>query len=457
MSRISLTEGSVPRSLVRFAVPFMLASLLQVLYGAVDLFVVGRFADTAAVSAVSTGSQVMSMVTNIVLGVTTGTTVLMGQYFGARREKDLASTLGTSVVLFAALSAVTTVLMLLLNGAIVGAMQVPAVAEAGARDYVFICSAGVVFIVGYNVVAAVLRGLGDSRTPLYFVGIACAVNVVMDFALVAGCHMGAAGAAAATVLAQGISFAASLVYLKRRGVGFAFSMRDVRFWPDKAARTLRLGLPAALQNGLVSLSFLIITMIINRMGVVASASVGVVEKLIGLLMLPPSAFSAAVSAMTAQNVGAGRYPRAKRCMRWGIGLSLAAGAVACVWAQAAPQMLVSLFTDKQEVVIVASEYLRSYALDCLLVAFVFCMNGFLSGCGCAVFCMAHNLAATFALRIPLSFLFSRMSGDSLYPMGLAAPLASLGSILLCALYLRRLDRNPPGGAGDEQHTDGTGA
>lgn len=441
----SLIEGSVTKSLVRFAFPFMLASLLQVLYGAVDLFVVGRFADTAAVSAVSTGSQVMSMVTNIVLGITTGTTVLMGQYFGARLERDLAKTLGTSIVLFAALAAATTALMLSLCDVIVGAMQAPEVAVAGTRAYVMTCSAGVVFIVGYNVVAAILRGLGDSKTPLYFVGIACAVNVVMDFVLVAGFHMGAAGAAAATVLAQGISFVAALFYLRVRGVGFAFSLRDVRFAAGKATQTLRLGLPAALQNGLVSLSFLIITMIINRMGVVASASVGVVEKLIGLLMLPPSAFSAAVAAMTAQNVGAGQYPRAKACMRWGIGLSLAAGAVACALAQVIPGALVSLFTDKPDVIAMASQYLRSYALDCLLVAFVFCMNGFLSGCGRSLFCMAHNLAATFLLRIPLSFLFSRMAAQSLYPMGLAAPLASVGSIVLCVLYLNRLDRKPPAG------------
>ena len=311
-----LLNGSVFKSLMLFAIPFMLSNLLQVLYGAADLFVVGHFATTSDVSAVSIGSQTMAMLTNLILGFTTGITVLLGQFFGAKKEKELAATVGSSVVLFTMIAVTISIILFLTNHQIVGLMHTPNDAISATRSYLYICSLGTVFIVGYNAVSAILRGLGDSKTPLLFVAIACVINVIVDFILVDGYQMGAAGAAIATVLAQAGAFIFSLIYLKYKGLGFKFNRQDISFNLPKV------GLPIGLQSALVGISFLLITVIVNGMGLVASASVGVVEKLIEFLMLPAIALGNAVATMTAQNFGAEQYSRAYKSMRYGIAFCL---------------------------------------------------------------------------------------------------------------------------------------
>lgn len=266
MSQLSLTEGNVRRALSRFAIPFLGASLLQFLYGAVDLIVVGQFADQAGIAAVSTGSQVMQAVTNFIIGLSTGGTVLVGQYLGARRGEDVNRAIGTLFSLFALIAVVLAAAFALSTNAIVALMQVPAAAVAPARQYLFICACGLVFITGYNMVSGVLRGLGDSKRPMYFVLVACIINIVGDLLLVGVFGLGAAGAALATVAAQGVSLALALAVLRRRDFPFDFKRRSFRIQGDKAARILRLGLPVAVQNVLVTLSFLIITAIVNQIG-----------------------------------------------------------------------------------------------------------------------------------------------------------------------------------------------
>ena len=435
-----LTQGKVYHSLIRFAAPFLLAHLLQVFYGATDLFVVGQFATTADVSAVAIGSQVMNLFTYAVIGVTTGATVLLGRYFGSNKPKELAKTVGSAIVLFSFLAVILTILLSLCRDQIVFIMSTPEEAVPGTQAYLGICFLGVAFIVGYNVVSGILRGLGDSKTPLLFVAIACAINVVMDFLLVCGFHMGAKGAAMATVGAQGVSFFFALFFLKRRGLGFRFGWRDIGFHPVQIRLILKNGLPLALQDALVSASFLLITIIVNHMGLVASAAVGVVEKLIGFLMLPSIAMSAAVAAMVAQNVGAGQYPRAKKCMWGGVAFSLAFAVVICLFCQFWGATLTGLFTSETSVKLAAADYLRSYSIDCVMVAFVFSFNGYFNGCGRSIFSMAHSLTTTFLFRIPLSLLFSKVSFTSLYLMGVAAPFSTFVSLILCLIYLRWLNR-----------------
>ena len=311
MKELDLTQGSVPKVLLQFALPFLLANLLQALYGGADLFVVGLYDDAAIVAGVAIGSQVMQTVTGIILGLTTGTTILIAIATGAKDDRQTARTIGTSVWLFALVGFALTLVMVALHTQIARLMHTPAEAMADTRHYLLICSAGIPFIMGYNVVCGILRGLGDSRTPLYFVGLACAINIILDFLLVGGFHLRASGAAIATVASQGISFATALWFLHRRGFHFAFSRRIVK-----------LGAPIALQDALINVSFLLITVIVNQMGVIASAALGVVEKIITFAMLPPMAISSAVAAMTAQNYGAGLIRRMNLCLRSGIGMAL---------------------------------------------------------------------------------------------------------------------------------------
>lgn len=432
-----LTQGKIFPALMRFALPFLVANFLQQLYGAVDLLVVGQFCDTAAVSAVSTGSQVMKTITCLVTGLATGTTVLIGQYIGADRKADAARAVGATVVLFAIVSAALTAVMLLFTRQTAVIMQAPAEAFDQTVDYIFICSVGIVFIVGYNTVSGILRGMGDSKSPMYFVIVATVVNIGLDLLFVGVMGMKADGAAYATIAAQAVSFAFSLVWLKVKGMGLGFTSKDVRLDKAKTKGILRFGAPVALQETLVNISFLVITAILNGKGLVASAAVGVVEKVICFAVLPITAFSMAISAMTAQNVGAGQPERGKKCMVYGILFTAAIETVIVLFTQlGGGPLLLGIFSTDEQVISQGFLYMRSYIFDCLLLCVVFCMNGFFNGCGKTFFTMAHSLFATFIIRVPLAWLFSSLETTGMFEIGLAAPIATAVSILLCFIYLK---------------------
>ena len=331
MKELNLTQGSVPKVLLQFAVPFLIANVLQALYGGADLFVVGQYDDSASVAAVAIGSQVMQTITGIILGITTGTTVLIAIAIGAKDDRKVAFTIGSSVWLFSIVGVLLTLVMLAFHGQITELMHTPAEAMADTKNYILVCSAGILFIIGYNVVCGILRGLGDSKTPLYFVGLACIINIVLDFILVGYFHWGATGAAIATVTAQGVSFGIALWFLYRHGFHFDFSRKDIRLNRNLSKKIMVLGAPIALQDALINVSFLIITVIVNQMGVIASASLGVVEKIIVFAMLPPMAISSAVATMTAQNYGAGLIKRMNKCLASGIGIALVFGVSVCVY------------------------------------------------------------------------------------------------------------------------------
>ena len=326
--------------------------------------------------------------------------------------------------------------MTLCHNSIASLMHTPEEAMRDTRHYILICSIGIPFIMGYNVVCGILRGLGDSKTPLYFVGLACVINIVLDFLLVGFFHMRAAGAAIATISSQGISFAMALWFLYQRGFHFEFSRHDIRLDRILSKKIMILGAPIALQDALINVSFLLITVIVNQMGVIASASLGVVEKIIVFAMLPPMAISSAVATMTAQNYGAKLISRMNRCLYAGIGMALVFGFAVCVYSQFLPETLTGIFTNDPAVVAVAADYLRGYSIDCVMVSFVFCINSYFSGQGNSVFPMIHSMIATFLVRIPLSYLFSLIDPSSLFFMGFASPISTFVSLLICIWYMR---------------------
>ena len=440
MKELDLTQGSVPKVLLRFAMPFLIANVLQALYGGADLFVVGQYDDAASVAGVAIGSQVMQTITGIILGLTTGTTILIAMGTGAKDDRKVAATIGTSVYFFTVTGIILTLVMVLFHRPIAALMHTPEEAMADTLHYILICSAGIPFIMGYNVVCGILRGLGDSKSPLYFVGLACIINIGADFLLVGGFGMRAAGAAIATVLSQGISFLTALWFLHRRGFHFEFTRRDIRFHKDLSRRIVTLGAPIALQDALINVSFLIITVIVNQMGVIASASLGVVEKIIIFAMLPPTAMAAAVATMTAQNYGAGLIQRMSRCLYSGIGISLVFGVSVCVYSQFLPETLTGIFTNDPAVIEMAAGYLCGYSIDCVMVSFVFCINSYFSGQGNSWFPMIHSMIATFLFRIPLSYLCGKIDPTDLVLMGYAPPLSTIVSLLICFWYLRRNNR-----------------
>lgn len=435
-----LTEGSVGKNLIRFALPYLLACFMQTFYGMADLFVVGLYNGSGTTTAVAVGSQVMHMLTVIIVGLAMGATVRIGRYVGAGDERAAAKTVGASVALFAVFAAALTVSLLLSVNLITSVMLTPAEAVAETRRYLGICFAGVPFITAYNVISSIFRGVGDSRRPMYFVAVACVVNIVLDFVLIGGMELGAAGAALGTVLGQAVSVAFALAMLKKRDLGFRVTRQDIRADRESVSQILKVGAPIACQDGLIQVAFIVITVIANSRGLVVSAAVGIVEKLIGFLFLVPSAFLSAISAITAQNMGADKPERARASLGYGLLITMSWGAACALYSQFWPQTLVGLFTRDAAVLAAGCAYLRSYAFDTLFAAVHFCFSGYFCGDQKAGISFIHNIMAIAMIRIPGAYLAGVYFPDSLYPMGWAAPLGSLLSALICVgfyLYLGR--------------------
>lgn len=424
------TQGPILSSLLRFALPVLLALLLQAMYGAVDLQVVGKFGTAADISAVSTGSQIMQTITIVITGLAMGVTVLLGQKIGEGRPAEAGRVVGSGICLFGAVALLVTAVMLLAAPGMSALMQAPADAFDGTVVYVRICSAGAVFIVAYNILGSIFRGLGDSKMPLLTVAIACVCNIAGDLLLVGG--MGVAGAAIATVSAQAVSVAMSLLIIRRRELPFTLTRADIRFEKAVIGKILKLGSPVALQDLLVSLSFLAIIAIANAMGTIASAGVGVAEKLCAFVMLVPSAYMQSMSAFVAQNIGAGREDRARRALLCGILSSFAAGLLMGWAAFFHGDVLAGLFAEDGAVIAAAWEYLKAYAIDCLLTSFLFCFIGYFNGCGRTVFVMVQGFVGALGVRLPVAFLMSRVSPGSLFHLGLSTPASTVVQILLCA-------------------------
>jgi len=439
-SNQNFTEGPIVSKLVKFALPVLGALILQAMYGAVDLMVVGQFADRADVSAVSTGSQLMMGLTGIITGLSMGSTVLLGQTLGAGRRDDAGRVIGGAICLFAAVALTLSAVVTALARPLCRVLQAPPEAFDQTVGYVTVCALGMLFIAGYNVLASLFRGMGDSRTPFLAVLIACVTNIFGDLALVAGLRMGSVGAALATVLSQGFSVAICLPIIKRRGLPFAFSRKHVGFHRDVIARTVKLGAPIALQDLLVSVSFLGIVAIVNGLGVVVSAGVGVAEKLCSFVLLIPSAFMQSLSAFVAQNAGAGRDDRARRAMLGGMLISFSMGLVIGGFAFFRGDLLAGLFARDPEVIAAAAEYLKAYAIDTLLVSFFFCFNGYFNGIGETRFVMFQGLVSAFLVRLPFSYFMSRVQPVSLFRIGLAVPLSSVTQIAMCLFWFNYIHK-----------------
>ena len=430
--KYNLTTGSVSKRLLQFAMPYLLACFLQTFYGMADLFVVGLYHGASTTTAVSVGSQVIHMLTVIIAGFAMGTTVRLGRAVGAGEDGEAARTVGTAAWFFLAFALFLTVMLVVLTGGITDLMMTPVEARGETIAYLRICFLGVPFIVAYNVMSSVFRGAGDSKGPLYFVGIACGVNVVLDFLLVGSLGLGAVGAALATVIGQAISSIVAVFMLIKRDMGFSLSRED--FSPDERAlrEILLVGGPIALQDGLIQVSFIVITVIANSRGLIVATGVGIVEKIIGFLFLVPSAFLSAISAITAQNMGAGKPERARRTLRIGMAVTVSYGFVVALYNQFFPGTLVGLFTREQAVYLAGCAYLRSYVWDVMFAAIHFCFSGYFCGSQKSLVSFIHNIVSIILIRIPGAYLASVCIPDTLYPMGWAAPLGSVLSAFICA-------------------------
>lgn len=439
----TFTQGKILKPLILFALPVLLALFLQAMYGAVDLLIVGKFASSADVSAVSTGSQIMMTLTNLVSSFAMGTTVLLGQQIGCGERKQGGRTVGTAIVMFTVIALVMTAVLVIFAPQVSSIMNAPEEAFDKTVAYVRICGGGMLVIVAYNLIGCIFRGIGDSRTPLFTVAVACVFNIAGDLILCAGFKMGTSGAAFATVFAQIISVIVSFGVIRKKELPFEMRRTDIGVHGRTLRKMVGLGAPIALQDLLVSISFLIILAIVNSMGVTASAGVGVAEKVCAFIMLISSAFMQSISAFVAQNYGARRMDRAKKALHYGVAVSFAIGVGMFFLSFFHGNVLAGIFSSDAMVIEAAADYLKAYAIDCLFTAIFFCYIGFYNGIGMTKFVMIQGIIGAFCVRVPVSWFMSRRAGATLFDIGLATPFSSVLQLVLCLgcmLYLRKKKR-----------------
>ena len=441
----NLTTGSVFKNVLFFSLPYLLSYFLQTLYGMADLLIIGRYGAVSDTTAVSVGSQVMHMLTVIIVGLAMGTTVCIGQAVGGGERERASKCIGNTAVLFTGVSLALTAVLLALTGPIVSVMSTPADAVAGTTAYLTVCFIGIPFITAYNVISSIFRGMGDSKSPMYFIAVACAANIALDLLFIGVLDMGPAGAALGTTLSQAISVAVSLAVMLRQRGGITVTSADLK--PSRAAvgPILRIGVPIAFQDGLVQIAFIFITVIANRRGMTDAAAVGIVEKIIGFLFLVPSSMLSTVSALGAQNIGAHKPERARKTLGYAVMLAVGFGLAVSAVMQFASEETVALFTDPStqdgaEVIRAGGQYLRGYVWDCVFAGIHFCFSGYFCAVGRSGLSFLHNIIAIGVMRVPGVYLMSKLFPHNLLPMGLATASGSLVSVIICVIAYRLITR-----------------
>ncbi len=440
----NLTKGNILKTLVAFALPFILSYFLQTLYGMADLFIIGQFCSVESTTAVSIGSQVMHMITVMMVGLAMGATVMLGRAVGGEKSDDISKTVGNTITLFLIIAVVLTGIVLLLRDAVITVMQTPEEAVAGIQQYLTVCFLGIPFIVAYNVIASVFRGMGDSKSPMYFIALACGVNILLDYLFIGFFRLGPMGAALGTTLSQTFSVVISLMMIRRKRL-ICLSKGDLMPSASLIRGLLSVGLPVAIQDGFIQISFLAITVFANSRGLTDAAAVGVVEKVIGILFLVPSSMLSAVSALCAQNIGAGEHERAKKTLFYAIAIATGIGLISAITMLFFAETMVGLFVNRDEtaVILAGGQYLRTYVWDCVLAGIHFCFSGYFCAYGRSGISFLHNAISILTARIPLAYFASKLFLDTLMPMGLAPSIGSGISVVICLIayqYLKKNDR-----------------
>lgn len=442
----NLTTGSVLKTIIYFALPYLLSYFLQTLYGMADLYITGQFNGVDSITAVSNGSQVMHMLTVIIVGLAMGTTVIIGKAIGGNKLDNAGRAIGNTITLFMGIAIVMTIVFLIAAKLIVLLIGVPQEAVAGTVRYLIICFIGIPFITAYNIISSIFRGLGDSKSPMYFIGISCVTNITLDYVFIGLCDLGPSGAALGTVLSQTFSVIVAFISIRKRKTGIKLVKED--FIPDRKVlgEILKVGIPVAVQDGCIQVAFIIITVIANHRGLDDAAAVGIVEKMISAIFIIPSSMLATVSALSAQNIGAGKYDRAEKTLKYATMITSVYGVFMAVIMQVLAAPLLALFTKDAAVVVLGTQYMKGYIIDSIFAGVHFCFSGYFAAYGKSYIGFMHNIISITFVRVPGSYLASKLFGDTLFPMGLAAPAGSLLSVIICVcayIYLKRSGKLEP--------------
>ena len=428
------TTGDIRKTLIKFSIPFFLTNLIQSLYNIADIMVVGHFCGSGGIAGASISGSVTMVITYTIIGLCNGASIMTAQYAGRKSEKDIKETIGTSLAIMLILSVIVTALSLLLSNHILRAINTPDEVFNLTKSYFTICMTGSVFIFGYNAVASVLRGMGDSKTPMYIGVGSCLLNILLDLLFVGVFGMNVSGAALATVMSQAASLIGCVIYLKRSDFIFDFKLTSFKMIPSKAAAIFKLGLPGAVQNMIVSGGFLIVSSITNSLGVYAASGVAVAAKINNLAQMPAGAIGMAVSSMVGQNVGAENYDRARSVMKNGIAISLIIGAAAFAIVQIFPMTVLGFLTREAAVLEQAAVYLRVTSFDYLLVALIFPLNGLCNGSGHTLFTMIPSIFSSVIARVPVALLCAVTLNMGLTGIGISTPTGTISAIIICTVY-----------------------
>ena len=443
----NLTTGSVFKNVIMFSLPYLFSYFLQTLYGMADLFIIGQYDGVASTTAVSIGSQIMHMITVMIVGLAMGTTVSIAQAVGANNKKQESKAVGNTIILFMGVAIAGMALLLILVHPIVSVMSTPAEAVKGTVTYLTICFIGIPFITAYNIISSIFRGMGDSKGPMYFIAVACVANILLDYLFMGAFRLGPAGAALGTTISQAVSVLVSLVVIiKRKRV----VLIKTDFVPHRPVmrKILSIGIPIAVQDGLIQVAFIVITIIANQRGLNDAAAVGIVEKIMSFLFLVPSSMLSTVSALGAQNIGADKPQRAIATLRYAVLIAAGFGILASITIQFTAGPIVSLFTDGNtsegaDVIRLGSQYLRGYIFDSIFAGIHFSFSGYFCACGKSELSFLHNIVAIALVRIPGVYLTSRIFKTTLFPMGLATATGSLLSVLICVIAFYVIHRKEP--------------
>lgn len=428
----NLTSGSVFKNVVCFSLPFLLSYFLQTLYGMADLFIIGQFGGVEQTTAVSIGSQVMHMITVMIVGLSMGSTVIIARAVGAEDKKSASRTVGNTATLFMLISVALALILLLFARRIVFAMSTPEQAVNGTFLYLSICFAGIPFITAYNIISSIFRGLGDSKSPMYFIAVACVANIIFDYIFMGALKLGPAGAALGTTLSQAVSVAIALaVIIKRKLISVERS--DFVLRREIVLPVLKIGFPVAMQDGFIQISFILITIIANRRGLADAAAVGIVEKIMSFMFLVPSSMLSTVSALASQNIGAKKYDRADSTLRFASFIATGFGLAMAVLIQFSASSFVALFTADSVVIALGAQYLRGYIWDCFLGGIHFSFSGYFCALGKSGISFLHNLLSIVLVRVPGAYFMSKLFPENLFPMGIATACGSLLSVIVCVI------------------------
>ena len=436
----NVTSGNLLKHIAFFAIPYLLSYFLQTLYGMADLFIVGQFNAVDGITAVSNGSQVMHMLTAILVGLAMGVTVSISHAVGAKKHQLVEKTIGNTITLFACISIVSTILLLIFVKPLVVLLNVPQAAISGTIQYLVICFIGIPFITAYNIISSIYRGLGDSKSPMYIIAIACLLNIVLDYLFIGLFYMGPIGAALGTTVSQSVSVLIALISMKYRTSDIHIKKEDLHLQPQVFKQILKVGFPVAIQDGCIQIAFIIITIIANSRGLNDAAAVGIVEKMITAIFIIPSTMLATVSALSAQNIGAGNYQRARTVLKYAVMITTLYGIIIALIVECCAPTLLGLFTKDTTVILLGVQYISSYIIDTIFAGIHFSFSGYFAADGKSYIGFIHNIISISLVRVPGSYIASIMYPHNLFPMGVAAPLGSLLSVIICLIAYRILKK-----------------